>query len=177
MKYPLPSPLTRLSFHASLPHLAPVSCAPMHDLLPTLSRRPRLAMAIKEGDKFPMDATFQIKGDAGPAVRGRSTQISMLLYPSPPIPFPPGRPSPQGQRFFSPCLQLETNVSWILWRREEQLCGNKPSQLGVTRPAVRPWPCMRPKVMGGAFSMARCGRISVGVVMYFWCGVIEQPRA
>lgn len=28
----------------------------------------RLAMAIKEGDKFPMDSTFQIKGDAGPAV-------------------------------------------------------------------------------------------------------------
>ncbi|CBN78919.1 Peroxyredoxin [Ectocarpus siliculosus] len=27
----------------------------------------RLAMAIKEGDKFPMDSTFQIKGDAGPA--------------------------------------------------------------------------------------------------------------
>lgn len=25
-------------------------------------------MAIKEGDKFPMDSTFQIKGDAGPAV-------------------------------------------------------------------------------------------------------------
>lgn len=28
----------------------------------------RLAMALKEGDKFPMDSTFQIKGDAGPAV-------------------------------------------------------------------------------------------------------------
>lgn len=25
-------------------------------------------MAIKEGDKFPMDSTFQIKGDKGPAV-------------------------------------------------------------------------------------------------------------
>lgn len=40
-------------------------------------------MAIKEGDKFPMDSTFQIKGDAGPAVREKSAELFDILPRSP----------------------------------------------------------------------------------------------
>lgn len=58
----------------------------------------RLAMAIKEGDKFPMDSTFQIKGDAGPAVSPSdplnydtipTTQCRRCSHPrAPPLRFP-----------------------------------------------------------------------------------------
>ena len=38
-------------------------------------------MAIKEGDKFPMDSTFQIKGDAGPAVSPtRSKGLNTVVF-------------------------------------------------------------------------------------------------